>query len=52
MVPIPRGGLPAALDGIRRVAMGIPIAATVVAGTLMIGNVSPTMVEPILEEIG
>ena len=39
------------MEGVRRVATSIPIAAMVVAGTLMLGNVSPTMVDPISEEI-
>ena len=33
-------------------ASDIPIAAMIAAGALMIGSVSPAMVEPTLEEIG
>ena len=52
MAPVPRGALPAALGGVRRAAASIPITAMVVARTLMLGNVSRTMVGPILEGIG
>ena len=52
MVPIPRGALPATVDGIRRVAINMPATAMVVADTLMLGSVNPAMVDPILDEIG
>ena len=46
-MPIPRGALPIAIEGVRRVTTSIPITGMVVAGTLMVGDVSPAMVEPI-----
>ena len=52
VVPVPRGALPVAIEGVRRVTTSIPITAMVVAGTLMTGNVNPAMVEPILGEMG
>ena len=52
VAPAPRGAIPAAIEGFKRVIADIPITAMIAAGTLMLGNVGPAMVEPILDEIG
>ncbi|MFM7982207.1 MAG: hypothetical protein ACKPKO_23095, partial [Candidatus Fonsibacter sp.] len=52
LLPVPRGAFAASVDGIRRVAARFPVSGMIAGGSLWLGGLSPTMVEPVMEMTG
>jgi hypothetical protein len=49
LLPLPRGALPAIVEGVRAMATAFPISVMLVGGMAILGGVDPAMVRPVLE---
>ena len=49
VLTLPRGAIPAVMDGVRRMAASFPVSGMVMAGAVVLGGTSPALVAPMLE---